>query len=209
MRDPLDPGTFEMPLVGGAGALVGYARVSTGDQDVGMQRASLVDAGCSKIFEDVASGAKADRPGLDAALSYLRPGDTLLVWKIDRLGRSLAHLIQVIDALRAKGIGFRSLTNSGMNTDTPDGILMFSVFAALAEFERELTRERTREGIRRAKEQGTPLGRRKALTPAKLKKARGHIATGLTVRDAAKLVGVGKTALYHALRSPSEGRTTE
>lgn len=208
MLDPHDPGTRQMSLIGGAGALIGYARVSTEEQSLALQIEALEKAGCQHIFTDIASGARSARPGLEKAVSYLRPTDTLIVWKIDRLGRSLPHLVQVVEDLRKRGIGFRSLTNAGMNTTTPDGILMFNIFAALAEFERELIRERTRAGMRRAKESGRSVGRRKVVTKGKLEKAQKFIADGLTVRQAAKLVGIGKTALYEAL-SKQEGRRHE
>jgi DNA invertase Pin-like site-specific DNA recombinase len=109
-----------------------------------MQIDALKKAGCHQVFTDVASGAKADRPGLDKALEYLREGDTLVVWKIDRLGRSLVHLVQTIDALRERGVGFRSLTDAGIDTTTRNGKLLFNLFATLAEFERDLISERTK-----------------------------------------------------------------
>lgn len=199
MLDPHDPGTQEMPLIGGGGALIGYARVSTEEQSMALQIKALEKAGCQRIFTDVASGARSARPGLEKAILYLRPTDTLIVWKIDRLGRSLPHLIQMVDDLRKRGVGFRSLTNAGINTSTPDGIMMFNIFASLAEFERELIRERTRAGMQRAKESGRAIGRRKVVTKGKLEKARKFIADGYTVRQAAKLVGIGKTSLYGAL----------
>lgn len=199
MIDPVDPGTTEMPLPGGGGALIGYARVSTADQDLALQIDALRAAGCRKIFKDVASGAQSERPDLDRCMDHLRPGDTLVVWKIDRLGRSLPHLVELVDTLNRDGVGFRCLTNTAINTTTPDGTLVFRIFAALAEFERELISERTKAGLRAAKERGTPLGRRAVMTPAKLKKAQGLIAKGITVREAAGAIGVGKTALYAAL----------
>ncbi len=136
----------------------GYARVSTPEQDMSLQIDALERAGCSRIFQDVASGAKAERKGLDEALAYLRPGDTLVVWKIDRLGRSLAHLVGVVEDLRSRGIGFRSLTDPGMDTTTASGALIFHIFGALAAFERELIRERTKAGLAVAAEgQLSPL----------------------------------------------------
>lgn len=110
----------------GGGALIGYARVSTAEQDISLQINALERAGCSRIFQDVASGAKSARVGLDDALAYLRPGDTLIVWKIDRLGRSRAHLVTVIESLQEHGIGFRSLTDAGMDTTTASGALIFN-----------------------------------------------------------------------------------
>ena len=125
--------------------LFGYARVSTADQYLSMQEDALKNSGCEEIFNDIASGAKAARPGLYAALSRLRKGDTLVVWKLDRLGRSLSHLIQVIKELNQKGIGFKSLQEN-IDTITSGGQLIFHIFGALAEFERELIRERTKAG---------------------------------------------------------------
>jgi DNA invertase Pin-like site-specific DNA recombinase len=118
-------------------ALIGYARVSTVEQDTALQTDALRKAGCDKIFEDTVSGAKADRPGLAAALAYVREGDTLIVWRLDRLGRSLPHLIETIGALEAMGVGFRSLTEA-IDTTTSGGRLIFHVFGALGQFERDL-----------------------------------------------------------------------
>src|SRR5262249_7468620 len=129
------------------GMLVGYARVSTGDQNLDLQRDALKRAGCKKIFTDVASGAKDERGGLGEAIAYLRPGDTLAVWKLDRLGRSLKHLIETVTNLQVRKVGFRSLQES-IDTTTSGGKLIFHVFGALAEFERDLLRERTQAGLR-------------------------------------------------------------
>src|SRR5262245_35282166 len=122
---------------------VGYARVSTGDQDVALQLDALKKAGCKRVFQDRASGAKTERPGLTEALAYLREGDVLIVWKLDRLGRSLPHLIETVMGLEQRGIGLRSLTEQ-IDTTTPGGRLIFHVFGALGQFERDLIRERTR-----------------------------------------------------------------
>lgn len=189
------------PPVSNGGHVIGYARVSTPDQDATMQREALNAAGAVKVFVDVASGAKADRPGLAAALAYLREGDTLAVWKLDRLGRSLPHLVQTVAELAQRGVGFRSLTES-IDTTTPNGRLVFHLFAALADFERDLIRERTRAGLAVAKARGRKGGRKPAVTAEKLARARELIdAKGLTVREAAARVKVGKTALYAALSS--------
>src|SRR5437588_2632057 len=130
------------------GMLVGYARVSTEDQNLDLQKDALQQAGCEKLFTDVASGAKDERAGLTEAIAFLRPGDTLVVWKLDRLGRSLKHLIETVTALQARKIGFRSLQES-IDATTSGGKLIFHIFGALAEFERDLIRERTRAGCRR------------------------------------------------------------
>lgn len=186
----------------GLGALVGYARVSTPDQDIAMQVDALQRAGCGQIFKDVASGAHAVRPGLDKAMEYLRPADILVVWKIDRLGRSLPHLIKVVEDLRARGVGFRSLTNVGMDTTSSEGRLLFGVFAALADFERELIRERTRAALIARKARGIVGGRRNSVTPAILEKAYALMnknGKALTVREAAAVLKVSKSALYRSI----------
>lgn len=184
-----------------AGQLIGYARVSTADQSHALQTEALEAAGCARVFQDTASGAKADRPGLTEALTYLRPGDVLVTWKLDRLGRSLPHLVQTVEDLRGRGIGFRSLTEA-IDTTTAGGELVFHLFAVLAQFERSLIRERTRAGLAVAAANGRSGGRRPAVTPEKLRKARELMDTkGLTVREAAARVKVGKTALYRAMQS--------
>ena len=132
--------------------LVGYARVSTADQTLGLQRDALTAAGCERLFTDTASGSRADRPGLDEALEFLRPGDTLVVWRLDRLGRSLRHLLDTLTVLQARNIGFRSLQEQ-IDTTTSGGKLVFHVFGALAEFERDLIRERTQAGLEAARAQ--------------------------------------------------------
>jgi DNA invertase Pin-like site-specific DNA recombinase len=179
---------------------VGYARVSTVDQDPALQYDALTVAGCVKIFEDRASGAKADRAGLLAALGYVRNGDVLIVWKLDRLGRSLPHLIETITALEKRGVGFRSITEA-IDTTTPGGRLVFHLFGALGQFERDLIRERTRAGLSAAAARGRKGGRKPVVTSDKLERARTIIAKGLTVREAATRLKVGKTALYDALRA--------
>ena len=179
-------------------ALIGYARVSTPDQKLSLQHDALKRAGCERLFDDQASGARTDRPGLADALAYLRAGDTLVVWKLDRLGRSMSHLIEKIGELATRGIGFRSLTEN-IDTTTPGGMLVFNIFGSLAQFERDLIRERTQAGLRAARERGSKGGRRPVVTPDKLRKARAHIAAGLTVREAAARLKIGKTALYKAL----------
>lgn len=181
-------------------ALIGYARVSTAEQDTALQTDALRKAGCDRIFEDTVSGAKADRPGLAAALAYVRDGDALVVWRLDRLGRSLPHLIETVGALDARGVGFRSLTEA-IDTTTSGGRLIFHVFGALGQFERDLIRERTKAGLAAAAARGRKGGRKPVVTADKLQRAQDHIANGLNVREAAARLKIGKTALYAALRA--------
>jgi DNA invertase Pin-like site-specific DNA recombinase len=183
-------------------AAVGYARVSTADQDLALQLDALATGGCAKVFEDRASGARADRPGLRAALDYAREGDVLVTWKLDRLGCSLPHLVEIVAALEGRGVGFRSLTEA-IDTTTPGGRLVFHLFAALGQFERDLIRERTRAGLAAAAARGRQGGRQPVVTEEKLRRARDLVAKGLSVRDAAVRLKSGKTALYDALRLPA------
>ena len=154
-----------------AGHLVGYARVSTAEQDPALQLDALTSAGCWRVFTDHASGSREDRPELVAALDSLRPGDTLVVWRLDRLGRSLPHLIDTVTALRERGVGFRSVTEA-IDTTTAGGRLVFHLFGALAEFERQLIRDRTLAGLAAARARGRVGGRPRTMTPAKLRLAR-------------------------------------
>jgi DNA invertase Pin-like site-specific DNA recombinase len=143
--------------------LIGYARVSTEDQNLDLQRDALKQAGCEQIYTDRVSGTKAERKGLTEALSHLRSGDTLVVWRLDRLGRSLRHLIDTVTDLQEREIGFKSLQES-IDTTTSGGKLVFHIFGALAEFEREIIRERTKAGLTAARARGKSGGRPKALT---------------------------------------------
>jgi DNA invertase Pin-like site-specific DNA recombinase len=142
--------------------LVGYARVSTSEQEVGLQLDALRQAGCANeyIFIDKASGARSERPGLDACLRRLEPGDTLLVWRLDRLGRSMPHLVMLIEELLGKRIGFRSLCDGVIDTTTASGELIFNLFSALAQFERRLIQERTKAGLSAARARGRKGGRK-------------------------------------------------
>src|SRR3954449_1582077 len=140
---------------------IGYARVSTGEQTLDLQLDALTKAGCGKIYQETASGAKAERPVLQDVLGYLRPGDTLVVWRLDRLGRSLKHLIETVSLLAERGIGLKSLTEQ-IDTGTSGGKLIFHIFGALAEFERNLIRERTNAGLIAARARGKKGGRPKS-----------------------------------------------
>ena len=176
--------------------LIGYARVSTHEQDLSLQLDELKRAGCEKIFEDKASGAKTDRPGLQEALEYVRTGDNLLVWRLDRLGRSLIHLIKTVSQLEEQGIGFRSLQES-IDTTSSGGRLVFQIFGALAEFERNLIRERTLAGLSAARARGRTGGRPKALDTAKIKLLyKLYVEKAHTVKEICQLLGISKPTLY-------------
>lgn len=185
--------------------LVGYARVSTHDQDATLQRVALEGAGCEQVFEETASGAQRDRPELVCALGYMRKGDTLVVWKLDRLARSVRQLIETVEGLEARGVGFRSLTEN-IDTTSPGGKLVFHLFAALAEFERGLIRERTMAGLASARAQGRRGGRPRALADRDLLVIKALLAEDqITVAEVAKRVGVSPATLYRYLPG---GRTT-
>jgi len=182
-------------------ANIGYARVSTADQDTALQLDALTGAGCGKMFEDHASGAQVDRAGLREALAFVRAGDVLVTWKLDRLGRSLPHLIETVAELGRRGVGFRSITEA-IDTTTPSGRLVFHLFGALGQFERDLIQERTRAGLAAAAARGRKGGRKPVITPDKLARAQAMTDRGLTVREAATRLKVGKSALYEALAEP-------
>ena len=185
---------------------IGYARVSTGEQTLDLQLDALTKAGCGKVYRETASGAKANRPVLDGVLSYLRKGDTLVVWRLDRLGRSLKHLIEVVAALAERGIGFKSLTEQ-IDTTTPGGKLIFHVFGALAEFERDLTRERTQAGLAAARARGRLGGRPRKLRDVKqLDLARTLYEGGQTdINTICRTLGISRATLYRYI-DRSEGR---
>ena len=187
---------------------IGYARVSTGEQMLNLQLDALQSAGCDKIYQETASGAKADRPVLEEVLSYIRAGDTLVVWRLDRLGRSLEHLIDVVAALAERGVGFKSLTEQ-IDTTTPGGKLIFHVFGALAEFERDLIRERTQAGLAAARARGRLGGRPKKLTdPKQLELARSLYAGGqIDVATICRTLGISRATLYRAVKSPEDATT--
>ena len=176
--------------------LIGYARVSTEDQNLDLQKDALSKAGCQKILEDHQSGAKAARPGLQSALEYAREGDTLVVWRLDRLSRSLKDLIEMVNQLEARGVGLKSLQES-LDTSSSSGKLIFHVFGALAEFERNLIRERTQAGLQAARARGRKGGRPKALDAdmqaltVQLYEEKKH-----TVKRICQMMGISKPTLY-------------
>lgn len=175
--------------------LIGYARVSTGDQNLDLQKNALIRSECEQIFEDMASGKDAKRPGLKRALRRLRSGDVLVVWKLDRLGRSVRDLITLVSELQGRGVHFRSLTDS-IDTSTPAGRFFFHVMSALAEMERELIVERTRAGLAAAREQGRIGGRRPIMTPDVIERAHRMLGNGATRQQVADVVGVGVKTIY-------------
>jgi DNA invertase Pin-like site-specific DNA recombinase len=176
--------------------LIGYARVSTDEQNPDLQLSALKQAGCEEIYTDKISGTKATRPGLTEALSHLRAGDTFVVWRLDRLGRSLRHLIDTMTDLQERGIGFKSITES-IDTTTSSGKLVFHIFAALAEFERELIRERTNAGLSVARSRGRSGGRPKALTQKQIDILNQLAADPqISVADICKTLGIGRTTYY-------------
>ena len=183
--------------------LIGYARVSTLDQHLDLQIDALSKAGCSRLFEDKMSGSRAERPGLAKALDMLREGDTLVVWKLDRLGRSVKHLVDLVGQLHQQGVHFKSLTDA-IDTGTPSGRFFFHVMASLAEMERELTGERTRAGLEVARQLGRKGGRKRKMTNSKIESARKLLASGMPPRDVAKNLGVSVPTLYRWIPASSQ-----
>lgn len=184
-----------------SGHLIGYARVSTNAQDAQLQRDALTEAGCSRTFEDKASGKDADRAGLMAALDYARTGDTLCVWKLDRLGRSTKDVLTIAEDLHARGISLRILTGTLAGSYSPkgEGKFFFTMMVAFAELERDMIVERTRAGLETAKAQGRTGGRPKAMTADMLAAAQRRKAAGESYGTIAKALGVGQATVYRAL----------
>jgi DNA invertase Pin-like site-specific DNA recombinase len=181
--------------------LIGYARVSTHEQTLNLQQDALTKAGCTKIFTDTASGAKAERKGLEEALGYVRKGDTLVVWRLDRLGRSLPHLIATMTDLEERRIGFKSLTEN-IDTTTSGGKLIFHIFGALAEFERNLIRERTNAGLTAARERGRIGGRPKALTPRQIRIAQSlYDDPKNSIPEICRTLKISKVTLYRYINT--------
>jgi DNA invertase Pin-like site-specific DNA recombinase len=188
--------------------LVGYARVSTTDQNPALQLDALLGAGCQRVFTDegVSGGAK-KRPQLDQALAALQPSDVLVVWRLDRLGRSLSHLIELTHDLGTRGIGFRSLSES-IDTTSAQGKLVLHMLGALAEFERSLIAERTRAGLTAAKRRGAKLGRRPKLSEDQIMHAKQLIDSGESPSRVAKTIGVSPATLYRAIPAAASNRNT-
>lgn len=183
--------------------LIGYARVSTPEQDLTLQLDALREAGCERTFSDKASGAKANRAGLAEALSHARTGDIIVVWKLDRLGRTMKGLVDLAANLADRGIGFRSLTD-GIDTAGTAGKLVFHIMAAMAEMERDLNRERTTAALIVARREGRVGGRKTVMTPKRLAAARKLLAGGMTVREVAPAIGVSVPTLYRHFPAPMQ-----
>ena len=175
--------------------LIGYARVSTEDQSLDLQLDALRQAGCERVFTDKASAAKTHRPGLSEAQSHLRAGDLLVVWKLDRLGRSVKGLVNLVGELDQQGVQFRSLTD-GIDTTTPHGRFFFHMMASLAQMERELTAERTKAGLDAARRRGRMVGRKRRMTPSKIESAKQLLGGGMSPREVAQNLGVSIPTLY-------------
>ncbi len=188
------------------GHLLGYARVSTPTQETALQHDALTAAGCARVYVDVASGSRDDRPQLLALLERIDPGDTLVVWRLDRLGRSLRHLVDTVTTLGERGIGFRSLTES-IDTTTAGGRLVFGIFAALAEFERELIRERTIAGMEASRARGRRTGRPPTMTASKLRLAQQMRATTppASLAEIAEAIGLSKSTVARHLADIRQG----
>ena len=186
------------------GHLLGYARISTFEQNPDLQRDALKDAGCYRIFSDRASGSLDARPALTKVLDQLRPGDTLVVWRLDRLGRSLRHLIETVTELHERGVGFKSLREN-IDTTTAGGKLVFHLFGALAEFERDLIRDRTVAGLVAARARGRTGGRPTVMSPQKVAVARQmYESRQHTVAAIAQTVGVSRASVYRSLKSDAD-----
>lgn len=185
--------------------LIGYARVSTQDQNLELQRTALKQAGCERIYEDQISGSRAERPGLKALLDFIREEDTLVVWKLDRLGRSVKGLVDLVSDFEKRGIHFKSLTDS-IDTSTPAGRFFFHVMASLAQMERELTIERTQAGLAVARQKGRIGGRRRKMTDSKIEAAKKLLANSIPPKEVAANLGVSIPTLYRWLPASNAHR---
>ena len=193
---PCKPCSVGLWTEGDWAMLVGYMRVSTAEQNLALQRDALEGVGCDRLYEDTCSGAVTDRPGLTKALDQLRSGDALVVWKLDRIGRSLGHVVELVGGLQAKGIGLKVLTG-GIDTTSATGRLVFGIFATLAEFERDLIKERTLAGLAAARARGRTGGRPRLMTRAKLRTAMTMMADRNNIAgDVAEQLGISVSTLY-------------
>ena len=185
--------------------LIGYARISTQEQTLNLQLDALKKSGCEKIFTDTASGSQAERKGLEEAVAFARAGDTIVVWRLDRLGRSLRHLIETITRLAERQIGFKSLTEN-IDTTTSGGKLIFHVFGALAEFERDIIKERTQAGLLAARARGRIGGRPKALTAKEIAIAKALYADpDKSIKDICQALRISKMTLYRYVELGKRG----
>ena len=184
---------------------IGYARVSTSEQQTDLQVDALKKCGCEKIYQEVVTGAGKDRPQLDECLRSLRSGDTLITWRLDRLGRSLKDLVSIISDLESQNIGFRSLTES-IDTTTPTGKLIFHIFGSLAEFERNLIQERTIAGLTAARARGRKGGRKPKMSASDIRKASAMLTdTGITKKEVAAHFGISRVTLNKSLKTLASG----
>ncbi len=188
--------------------IFGYARVSTIDQDLDSQVDELQAVGCEQVFSDIASGVKSIRPGLTSCLENLKKGDTLIVWRLDRLGRSMKHLIDVITDLKTNKIGFKSLQDGVIDTTSASGELIFNIFAALSQFERELIRERTRSGLKAARARGKLGGRKPILSDnPKVRMAKKlHSDKNMAIDDICKNLNISRATLYRYIALDNNGK---
>lgn len=181
--------------------IIGYARVSTEDQDLSLQIDDLQTAGCEKIFSDIISGVKSERTGLNDCLSYLKTGDTLIVWRIDRLGRSLQHLVSVVNDFKDRGIKFKSLNDGAIDTTTASGELVFNIFASMAQFERRLIQERTKAGLKAARARGR-IGGRKAIAKDNVKVLAAkslHAENNKSIGEICSALDISRATFYRYL----------
>ena len=187
--------------------LIGYARVSTNDQNLDLQQHALKAAGCEQIFSDKLGGTIKLRPGIEDAFKFLRAGDTLVIWKLDRLGRTVKGLVSLVEELQERGIQFRSLTD-GIDTSTPAGRFFFHVMAAMAQMERELIKERTQAGLAAAKQRGKTGGRPRVMDASKVSMAKRLLEAGESPTAVARNLGVGRATLYRAIKPLAFGDLT-
>ena len=185
---------------------IGYARVSTKDQQLGAQLASLAESGCERVFQEKVSGAKRERPELERLFQQLRRDDTVIVWKLDRLARSTRDLLEIVDAIDRAGAGFRSITEPWADTTTPAGRMVLTIFAGIAEFERELIRERTSEGRSDAMRRGVRFGPPEKLNDQQVALCARLIDEGMRARDAARTFGVHRSTIYRTLERNRHGQ---